>query len=285
MGQRRYPLPGDSALGLGEKPIRPLSGKQPLSYEALRYIIDLALWSGQILLQHGASSERVEETVHRIGTGLGCNWLDVDVTLQAVTVTAISGEDFRTKTRRVVRGVINFQIVAQVNDFGHKVSEGQLDRHALRARLMTIEQEPPGYTPWVTTLAVMLALAAFSQLLDGDWVAFVATFMGGGVGMLLRRLLTNHYFNPYIIVVACAFAASLTAAVVDVWGLTTTPGVAMVASVLFLVPGVPLINSAQDIMRGYTANGIARGVDGLVISMAIAVGLFFALSIVGLQLP
>jgi len=262
-----------------------LSGKQPLNYEALRDIIDLALWSGQILLQHGASSERVEETVHRIGTGLGCNWLDVNVTLQAITITAISGEDFRTKTRRIVRSNVNFQIVAEVNDLGHKVSNGQLGPRQVSHQLAALEAEPPGYEQWLTTLAVMLALAAFSQLLGGDWVAFVATLVGGGVGMLVRQLLAHRYFNPYIIVVASAFAASLTAAAVDLWRLTSTPGVAMVASVLFLVPGVPLINAAQDLMRGYTTNGIGRGVDGLIISMAIAIGLFFTLSLVGLQLP
>jgi uncharacterized membrane protein YjjP (DUF1212 family) len=285
MGQRRYPLPGDSALGIGEKPLRPLSGKQPLSYEALGDIIDLALWSGQILLQHGASSERVEETVHRIGTGLGCNWMDIDVGLEALTITAISGEDFRTKIRRIVRSSVNFQIVAEVNDLGHKVSEGRLNRQQVRAMLIEIEGRPPAYGSTLTTLAVMLALAGFSQLLGGDWVAFAATLVGGGVGMIVRQTLAHRYFNPYIIVVASAFAASLTAAAVDLWQLTTTPGVAMIAAVLFLVPGVPLINAAQDLMRGYTTNGIARGVEGLIISMAIAIGLFFALGLVGLQLP
>lgn len=285
MGQRRYPIPGDSALRLGEKPLRPLSGKQPLSYEALRDIIDLSLWSGQVLLQHGASSERVEETVHRIGTGLGCDWMDVNVTLQAITVTAISGEDFRTKTRRIVRSSVNFQIVARVNDIGRLVSDGKLGRREVRAQLSYIEEEAPGYASWLTTLAVMAALAAFSQLLDGDWVAFLATLIGGGTGMLVRQGLAHRYFNPYLIVVASAFAASLTAALVDLWQLTSTPGVAMVAAVLFLVPGVPLINAAQDLMRGYTANGLARGADGLIVSMAIAIGLFFTLSLVGLPLP
>lgn len=285
MGQRRYPLHGDSALGIGERPLRPLSGKQPLSYEALRDIIDLSLWSGQVLLQHGASSERVEETVHRMGTGLGCDWMDVNVTLQALTITAISGQDFRTKTRRVVRGSVNFQIVAEVNDMGRLVSEGKLGRREVRRRLAAIEEETPGYSSWLTTLAVMLALAGFSQLLDGDWVAFAATLAGGAVGMLVRQTLARRYFNVYLIVLASAFAASLTAALVDIWQLTSTPGVAMIASVLFLVPGVPLINAAQDLMRGYTANGVARGVDGLVISMAIAIGLFITLSLVGLGLP
>ncbi len=44
------------------------TGKTPLDREALRDVIDLALWAGQLLLQHGAESEQIEQTIHRLGT-------------------------------------------------------------------------------------------------------------------------------------------------------------------------------------------------------------------------
>lgn len=59
--------------------------------------MDLALWTGQLLMRHGAESERVEETVHRLGTGLGCDWGDVLLSANAIIVTHISGREFRTK--------------------------------------------------------------------------------------------------------------------------------------------------------------------------------------------
>ena len=80
----------------------PLNHKRPLAYHELRDIIDLSLWAGQMLLQHGATSQRVEESVHKIGTGLGCDWLDILVSPNVITITASSGSEFRTKLRRVV---------------------------------------------------------------------------------------------------------------------------------------------------------------------------------------
>ena len=77
--------------------------KRPLAYHELRDIIDLSLWAGQMLLQYGATSQRVEESVHRIGTGLGCDWLDILVSPSIITITASSGSEFRTKLRRVTR--------------------------------------------------------------------------------------------------------------------------------------------------------------------------------------
>src|SRR5690606_40700086 len=81
----------------------PADVKPQLSYEALRDIIDLSLWAGQLLLQHGADTQMVEETIHRLGTALGCNWLDILVSPNALVITAHSGIEFRTKVRRVVR--------------------------------------------------------------------------------------------------------------------------------------------------------------------------------------
>jgi uncharacterized membrane protein YjjP (DUF1212 family) len=44
--------------------------------------------------------------------------------------------------------------------------------------------------------------------------------------------------------------------------------------VLFLVPGVPLINSVTDLMDGNIQNGMVRAMNGLMIAFSIAMGLF-----------
>jgi uncharacterized membrane protein YjjP (DUF1212 family) len=255
-----------------------------LAYEALRDIIDLSLWTGQMLLQHGASSERVEESVHRLGTGLGCDWLDVQVSLNAIMITASSGEEFRTKLRRLVRLRTNFQVVTALNDLGRRATEGELDRFRVRTELEQIDKADYGYSRWLTVAAVALACAAFSILFGADWPAAAVTFGASGVGLILRQELDRRFFNSYLIVVVSSFVASLVASLSSILQLSSTPGTAMISSVLFLVPGVQLINSSQDLMKGYIANGITRGVIGILVSMAIAAGLYFVLTLTGLRL-
>lgn len=265
--------------------LQPVNGDQPLGYVALRDIIDLSLWTGQMLLQYGADSERVEETVHRLGTGLGCDWMDVHVTLQAINITTISGKDFRTKTRRVTRLRTDFWKITQLNNLGRHVSAGHLDRHQTRAELERIDRAPSRYTAWLSLGAVSLACAAFSRLFGGDWAAFLITLVAAGTAVLLRQRLDKALFNRYLVAAVCAFVASLIAGSADLLQLSTTPGTAIVASVLFLIPGVPLINAIQDLMKGYTANGLTRGVVGLIVTLAIATGVFFTLTLTGLHLP
>ena len=90
--------------------------KLPLTYTELRDVIDLSLWAGQMLLQHGASSQRVEETIHHLGTGLGCDWMDILISPNAIIVTTSSGQEFRTKLQRVVRLGVNMWVVTAVTD-------------------------------------------------------------------------------------------------------------------------------------------------------------------------
>lgn len=257
--------------------------KPTLSYTELTDIIDLTLWTGQLLLQHGADSQRVEETVHRVGTALGCNWMDVFVSFSDIGVSAISGEGFRTKIRRVVRIGVNMTIVSAISRLSRRVSRGELDRFQVRSELLRISTTPPHYNRWLVVLMVGLACAAFSQLFGGDWSVFGITWVSAGVAMIARQELSRRHFNALLVVVATAFVAGILASVATFIPEIAQPETALVSSVLLLVPGVPLINSVEDIVEGYVVVGIARGVIGAIISLAIALGLVLAMAITGVQ--
>lgn len=254
-------------------------GKAPLDYETLRDVIDLALWAGQMLLQGGAESQQVEETVHRLGTGLGCDWLDIFASPNAIVITAISSGEFRTKVRRVVNVGVNLAVVVEISALVDRVLAGELDRHQLRAELTRVSQTPPCYSRWTVALMVGLACASFSRLFGGDWVIFGITFLAAAVAMLLRQEFQKHQFNPFLTVIITAFTASIIAGIAPLFRLGGQPQVALVSSVLLLIPGVPLIHSVEDLMKGYPMTGIARGVNAVVIATCIALGLLLAMSL------
>ena len=55
----------------------------------------------------------------------------------------------------------------------------------------------------------------------------------------------------------------------------TTSEIALATSVLYLVPGVPLINGVIDIVEGYILTGFARLVQASLLIVCIAIGLSF----------
>ena len=257
------------------------SADQSLSREELRDVIDLALWAGQLLLQYGAEAERVEQTLIYFGTGLGCQWLDVLVSPNVILLTTSSGDEFRTKVRRVPSLGVDLTKVSAVNRLSRRVAAGELDRATVRAELERISSLKPHYNRWLVALMVGLACAAFSRLFGGDWPVFAVTWVASSVAMFTRQALARRDFNPLLVAIVTAFVAGLVASSAALFDLSATPQLALASSVLLLVPGVPLINAAEDLIKGHLVIGLVRGVFGVLVSLGIALGLLLAMRLTG----
>lgn len=142
---------------------------------------------------------------------------------------------------------------------------------------------PHGYNRWLVVGMVGLACGAFSQLFGGDVVVFAVTVSAASTAMFIRQELARRHFNLVLIVITTAFVAGMLAGLATLLDLSASPGLALAASVLLLVPGVPLINAAEDLIQGHIVAGVARGVTGAIISFGIAVGLGFAMYLMGID--
>ena len=257
---------------------------EPLSHEDLRETIELSLWAGQLLLQYGADTQRVETTIHRFGTGLGCDWLDIFVSINAIILTTTSGEEFRTKTRRVVRvGGVNMAVLAKVNELSREVYQGKVTRAEARKRLEEIDKMPRHYPNWIVLLLVGLACGGFGRLFGGvGWQMFAITAAAATSGLWVRQRLLTLHINPYFAIVAAAFTATLIGGIAK-WVVPDQLNTVFAACVLFLIPGVPLVNSLEDFISGHTVVGLSRGFIGMQISLCIALGVFLAFTILGVD--
>lgn len=235
------------------------------------------------MLQFGAEAERVEQTILYLGAALGCNAMDVLVSPNVILVTTHSGEEFRTKVRRVATLGVNMTTVSGVNRMSRRVVNGELDRFGVRSELDRISKIPSHYNRWLVVLMVGLSCAAFSRLFGGDWPVFLVTLLASSAAMAVRQELNRRLVNPLLVVIVTAFVAGVLASSAAVFHLSAQPQSALAASVLLLVPGVHLINAAEDLIKGYLLVGISRGVLGLLISLCIALGLLLAMQLMGVS--
>lgn len=266
---------------------RPPQNKTPqpsLDREVLAEIVDMALTAGQLLMQNGAESQRVEETVRLLGTGLGCDWGSVLVSYNTIMVTHASGNEFRTKIRRVENIGVNMRLVEDISHLAHRVEAGKLDRASVRAELEQIGAVPRSYNRWVTALAVGSACAAFSRLLGGDWPVFGVALLASGVAVIVRKELAERGLNPLLVVIMTAFAAGGLVGLASRFQFSPRPELALVASVLFLVPGVPGINAVADLIKGHIVVGLARAATSALIVLAIVLGLILAVQLTGVRI-
>ena len=139
----------------------------------------------------------------------------------------------------------------------------------------------PRLNAWLVWVLVGFANASFCRLFSGDWIAVAAVFVATLVGFRLKQVLGKHHINHYFIFTISAFVASLIASVTmwQQWG--NTPDIAIGASVLYLIPGVPLINGIIDIIEGHVLAGTARLINAFLLIICIAFGMAITLLMMG----
>lgn len=242
----------------------------------LSLIADLLLDIGAMLMGAGANTGRIRVTINRIAHSLGYQ-VELMITHRAIMLSVIGddGEFYTSKLKRTPPHGVNFKILSGISRMSWRVQDEDWSLDQINTELDRL-RSVPHYPRYLILLLVALAGAAFCRLFGGAIVemsvAFVATFMG----LFIRQEAAKKNFNPYIVVFMAAFAASLISGFAVFLGLGAQPELAFATSVLFLIPGVPLINSFTDMIDGNISIGIVRGTNGLIIAFCIALGMLAA---------
>ena len=152
-----------------------------------------------------------------------------------------------------------------------RVLEGGFTTEQIAAELRRLKKLPH-YPQWIELSVVGLAGAAFCHIFGGGFTELIVTFVATFIGLKVRHLSVKKNFNPYVSVYFASLTASLIAGTAEYFQLGEQPEAAFSTAVLFLVPGVPLINSVTDMLDGNIQNGWVRMLNGLIIALAIAMG-------------
>ncbi len=255
-----------------------------LSREELAEVLDIMLTAGQSMMQSGAASFRTEKTMAQIGLGMGADRLELYVTPTGIVATAFSGSEQRTRVGRVgLLGVNMAQIVAFYKLARYMALVGG-SMPATRHRVAVIKSTPRELPTWFMILAVGLACGAFSQMLGGGWSEFIASMGGAMVAQFVRLRLIRAGVTPFAITVFCAVIASLLAYVISKGIDGSRTDLAMIGSVLLLVPGVPLVNSVIDLANNDLVSAVSRGTLALMLVLSIGIGIMLTLWITGLNI-
>ena len=124
-----------------------------------------------------------------------------------------------------------------------------------------------------------VACGGLAALFGADVPGILAATLGGWVGASVRHQMAGWKYQPFIFCLAAAFVStSIVAALSPV---TATPTPALAACVLYLVPGVPLLNGTADLIGGHYLNAVVRLTMSLVIVLASGLGVALSLGLWG----
>jgi uncharacterized membrane protein YjjP (DUF1212 family) len=240
---------------------------------------------GRILLQNGADTGQVQLAVRRMATALGYE-SRLLISYEALLLTVVSGESFTTKIgSRIPAMNVGMSAVAAAYGLLDAVESRTQTAAQAGEALELLEHAPPVYNHWLVALALGLTAASLSRLFGGDWPAFIACWIASTIGTVLRQDLGRRGLSPVLV----AFAAAALSGLLGGFGArlfgSGTGALCLVAPGMVIVPGVPLINGVQDMIRNHATTGMARIGFAFFVIAAIGLGLELASLISGVALP
>lgn len=259
---------------------------EPVMKTAREYTIhertSVVLMLGRMLFRFGASTQRVIDSMELFHSHLGGGKLEILVAYDAITVTATEGTETCTlvDAAREVAGV-NIRAQGEIRRMLLGDDAATWDLARFRERLLEIAATPPVLpaVPWHWVAAGVVS-AAFCAFNGGDWMASAISVPSALIIFTVRRELLRRKFSVYPATLGAVCLGGLGAALAARTGWSGTPDIALIAPVLFLVPGVPLILGGIDITRNHNSIGLARIAYTLVLTATLIFGLGLSLPVI-----
>lgn len=254
-----------------------------LKKNEINEVSDLLLDFAISLMGAGSHTARVVRNIVRVADALG---YDVDLTMFQKNVTMMikdrnSNETF-TGVRRIKPMALNFRTISNLSSLSWEAYDQHLSLDEIKKQYKEIMQTPR-LSRWTVLFLVACANACFCKLFGGDNYGFILVFIATLIGFFVRQEMMNRHMNHFIVFISSAFIASITAGVGLIYNIGTTPDIALATSVLFLIPGVPLINSIMDMLEGYVLAGVSRMINATILIICISVGFLMTLLTLGLE--
>jgi uncharacterized membrane protein YjjP (DUF1212 family) len=239
--------------------------------EIARFIADYA----SCLLGSGVHTSRVIRNSARMGESLNAA-VRMTVLHKSMILTVCREQtgDVYTEVVNIPALPINFEYNSELSSLSWKAYDKHLPLDVLREEYNQIKSKPKMSRYWVLLLTGF-ANASFCRLFGGDLYATGIVFIATLAGFFTRQQMQHRQINHFVIFTVSAFVASVCASTTLLFD--TSAEIAIATSVLFLIPGVPLINGVIDIVEGYALMGGSRLIQALLLIICIAVGLSLSL--------
>lgn len=226
--------------------------------------------AGVILLESGAETSRVEDTMKRICLAYGADVVDAYVTPTVLIISFSRGEEMSHNIKRIENRNTNLNRVSLVNDLSRSLSTSIMPLELLNEKLDNIAKTTTyGYKELLFGSAI--CSFGFAFFFDGGLNdALVATFIGlitYAVVLSLDKVTMTSFFK-YSLSGAILTLLAIVAAYYNL----CDRDIVIIASIMLLVPGLAITNAIKDTVNGDLSSGLARAIEAIFIAIAIAVG-------------
>jgi len=264
------------------------SAKEPNVTSTRSDAVGELLEFGATMLGAGNTATRTRKSMETIARKMGLDALSMNISFDSITASAHRSDGWITQVRSFGPAAINIWQVGELERMARELKPETALRD-IGGKLKVLTAKTHQYPRWQIVLAVAMATGGFAFINGAAAPEIIASAVGGGIGQWARMWLSLRRFNQFG---AAALSAAIASGVFVVaaelakkagFEFTHYPA-GFIASVLFLVPGFPLIAGLFDLLQYQTVAAVTRFSYGLMILLSVALGLSFVVAIGGIDI-
>ncbi len=244
-------------------------------------ILDVCTGIGRLMLENGAETYRVEDTVYRVAVNYGMQGVSVFSvpTALIVTVQESSGEEY-TRLHRVTEQKSNMQVIADANDLSRRIAQTDISPNEALDEIDRMNRTTSSYSFFQEFLAAALICGFFAILFQGNLYDLVASAITGSLGFLCFSSVKNVTSIRFFSELLASILIGWTAFFLTTIGIGHDTNIIIIASVMTLVPGKAITNGIRDLMANHLLSGVSVLADALLTAAAIGIGIATVLSFI-----
>lgn len=240
-------------------------------------IIEVCMLAGKIMLQSGAETYRVEDTMARIATTLGLPRSQTYVTPTGIMFSADQTQP--AKLVRITERTTDLQKVTTVNSISRDLTSGIITAQAAYQMLQQVERAKHTYSFRMQIAAAAISSGCFAIMFRAGWSDFLPAVICGGLGfsalIYFHRLVAVKFFAEF----SASFVIGLLSFLLTTAGIGQEVDKIIIGSVMPLVPGLLITNAVRDLMAGHLLSGLSKGADAFLTAFAIGTGIALVFTI------
>lgn len=246
-------------------------------FENLEQKMELILTVAQTLSENGATADRILRNSKRAALALKIPEENFNLQIMPSTLflKIFDGEKFHTTLRQCTKHGINMDVLVAISKLTWTALRENYSTQKFQESLKAITERKRIYSTLTTVLATGFACGGFCFLFGGSFLSVIYTAICAIIGKTLQLKLLKWGVNEFIVIASTAFVATVAAYFAHflpsetVW----TP---VIACALFLVPGVPIINSTINMLNNFLFNGMVLSFRAVLITISMTVGIVLA---------
>ena len=248
--------------------------------ERIDYILDFCKELGKQMIVAGANIERVNMTIERICHAYGLH----DVTCANLTTRIyISAKDenknYASRQTDVPPQNINLERLKKLNNLSYFVKDNTPDVTTLYDLLHQVKSND--FPWWVILIGFIVAMAGLARIFNAGYAEILIVELNTLILFGLSKAFSRVHINKILTNLVSMFIVSSIAMLFYSAHFINSFYIVVITNAFYLIPGIPMINCARNLLCGNEMNGVIDLLKVLLEVCSIVAGVAAAYAVFG----